>query len=144
MQDDQGQPPLTVTWTTWKKPGEAIPVVNARDLKVAWDVMQEFPGKAVGTAVWAGECTPGADIRAVACRAGFLLGMPTEMVPKMTGQDPLAPWHRGKEIDDAVLRAAAKFPFTWPGTGVSTNLPPFDLDAFLQLIRNEKEDETNA
>jgi hypothetical protein len=123
------------------KPGDSIPPVDAGDLRIAWGVMMEHPGEAVSTAVWAGECSPGADVLAVAYRAALILGILTERFPRRTGQDPLGPWRQGQDLDDAVLRAAAKFPFALP---VFSKFPGFDVEAFIQVVRDEKQDETSG
>jgi len=50
--------------------------------------------------------------------------------------DPLAPWRRGVRMADVVFRVAAVFPIEWVGEGLRDDLP-FDVDAFLQELRDE-------
>jgi hypothetical protein len=84
---------------------------------------------------FARERSPGANILALLFRASTL-GTLAEQLP-MTGDNPLAPWRRGKEFDDAVFKAIAKIPLKWLQPGVRMTTPASEFEAFIQQVRDE-------
>ena len=128
MQDD---PPRF-----WGPPGDSVPVVDSSDLKAAWgvyhDLKESHPEGRVGvsTSVIEHACSPGADIRAVTYRSGMLgllLIVPGEL---------LGPWQQGETLSEIVFKVAARIPMEWLETGAQRQGFPFDVDAFLQELRD--------
>jgi hypothetical protein len=117
-------------------PGEAVASVDVADLKSVWDMYQDVtsqhPGGGVGVdrSLIERVCSPRADIRAVVYRCQMLSLL--EMLPG----DLLATWKQSGQLQEAVLRVAARIPMSWMGEGVSHSLP-FDVDAFFEEVRKE-------
>ena len=116
-------------------PGEPVPVVEMEDLKSAWniykDIASRHPGEqvSVGISVIEHACSATADVRAVTYRCGML-----QILEKLAG-DLLAPWKESGQLDDAVLRVAARIPMNWIGVGIPQSGLPFDIDAFVDELR---------
>jgi len=117
-------------------PGDSVPVVDSSDLKAAWgvyhDLKESHPEGRVGvsTSVIEHACSPGADIRAVTYRSGMLgllLIVPGEL---------LGPWQQGETLSEIVFKVAARIPMEWLETGAQRQGFPFDVDAFLQELRD--------
>jgi hypothetical protein len=128
MQDD---PPRF-----WGPPGDSVPVVDPSDLKAAWGIYHDLEEShpegrvAVSTSVIEHACSPGADIRAVTYRSGMLgllLIVPGEL---------LGPWQQGETLSEIVFKVAARIPMEWLETGAPRQGFPFDVDAFLQELRD--------
>jgi len=117
-------------------PGEPVASVDVADLKSVWDMYQDIasqrPGGGVGvdSSLIERVCSPRADIRAVVYRCQMLSLL--EMLPG----DLLATWKQSGQLQEAVLRVAARIPMNWMGEGVSHSLP-FDVDAFFEEVRKE-------
>ena len=113
------------------KPGEPVPEVDPEDLKNSWEISRNSPAyhpEAAATAdeVFEHACKPGADIRAIAYRAGMLSLLIHVAQEKLLGLNE-------SELDDEVFTAIAKIPMKWIATGVVTQGFPFDVDEFLRL-----------
>ena len=117
-------------------PGDSVPVVDSSDLKAAWgvyhDLKESHPEGRVGvsTSVIEHACSPGADIRAVTYRSGMLgllLIVPGEL---------LGPWQQGETLSEIVFKVAARIPMESLETGAQRQGFPFDVDAFLQELRD--------
>ena len=120
----------------WGAAGSPVPAVDPIDLKAVWDihedVRRQHPGGQVGVGISVMEhaCSPGADIGAVTYRSGML-----ELLLIVPG-DLLAPWRHGNQLNEAVFRVAARIPMEWLETGAPRQSFPFDVDAFLQELRD--------
>ncbi len=116
--------------------GEPVASVDVADLKSVWDMYQDIasqhPGGGVGvdSSLIERVCSPRADIRAVVYRCQMLSLL--EMLPG----DLLATWKQSGQLQEAVLRVAARIPMNWMGEGLSHSLP-FDVDAFFEEVRKE-------
>jgi len=80
--------------------GEPIPPVDPEDLRRRWHIKIPWTSEAL-QAAWSHE----ADSSAVSSRYGML-----RMLIDLNHGQLLAPWHDGKELNDAVFRIAAAFP----------------------------------
>jgi len=119
------------------KPGESVPTVEMADLKAAWAIYNEIesrhPGRkvAVGSSVVEKVCSPGADISAVIYRI-WMLGF-LEMLPG----NLLSRWKEKERLDDAVFTVIARVPMKWMEIGVVRSDLPFDVQSFLEELRQE-------
>jgi hypothetical protein len=120
----------------WGPPGDSVPAVDPSDLKAAWGIYQDLKESnpqgrvAVSTSVIEHACSPGADIRAVTYRSGMLgllLIVPGEL---------LGPWQQGEQLSEVVFKVVARIPMEWLETGAPRQGFPFDVDAFLQELRD--------
>ena len=118
-------------------PGDPVPTVDVADLKSAWTIYNEIESRhpkgkvAVGLAVIEQACSAGADIRAVVYRLGMLDVL--EMLPG----DLLGRWKDKEQLDDAVFRIIARVPMKWVEKGVVQSELPFDVQSFLEELRQE-------
>jgi hypothetical protein len=116
--------------------GEPVASVDVADLKSVWDmyldITSQHPGGGVGvdSSLIERVCSPRADIRAVVYRCQMLSLL--EMLPG----DLLTTWKQSGQLQEAVLRVAARIPMNWMGEGLSHSLP-FDVDAFFEEVRKE-------
>jgi hypothetical protein len=142
------------------KPGEPVPAVDPDDLKAVWqlhrDVEASYPGErfAIDMSIMAAACKPGADVHAIAYRAGQL-AVATQMLPQQLTKlhkegylddaayraavNNLLPAQvssrmKDGQLDDAVFRAAATVSMEWTGVGVVRDGLPFNMDEFARLI----------
>jgi hypothetical protein len=128
---------------SWGKPGDAVPAVDSRDLKTAWEMVQETGERvAISMRVFEAACSPGADVFAVWYRAIRVIGI-LSILPEQYSE-LLAPWRQGEQLDDAVFKAAAKIPLEWESMEPGVRSRSFDLEAFLERVRDEKQEETAA
>jgi hypothetical protein len=112
--------------------GGPIPPVDAKDLKLTWELYRDV-GKhagAIGFRVLEEVCSPGANVFAVLGRVSML-----SMVVQ-NGQ-LLDPWRHGEELDDVVFRVGATLPMEGMKRGVIYSGWPLDVDGFLQRLRQE-------
>ena len=58
---------------------------------------------------------------------GLLLIVPGEL---------LGPWQQGETLSEIVFKVAARIPMEWLETGAQRQGFPFDVDAFLQELRD--------
>lgn len=116
-------------------PGKSgpIPPVDAEDLKRTWQLYRDVGkhAEAVGFRVLVEVCSPGTNIFAVWGRLSMLWSM------QLVRGELMAPWQHGEELDDVVFRVAAKFPMEGMKRGVIYSELPFDVDGFLQRLRQE-------
>jgi hypothetical protein len=95
-------------------PGEPVPIVDAADLKAAWNffrqIESEHPGGgiAVGMELIKRTCNAGAAIGAVTYRCQ-MLGL-----LEMCRGNAVMTWKRNGRFDEAVFRVAANIPMKWP------------------------------
>jgi len=119
-----------VNFSPFGKPGEAVPQVDADDVKTVWDYAEETqkttPGCVISVNIFEMLCKPGADVRAVCYRVSLL-----ELALQFA-KEQLAPWSL-----DSLLRAIATAPMEWMEVGVVRDGLPFDFEEFLKLC-NEK------
>lgn len=106
------------------------------DLKSALTKYDEIKSRhpkvgAVGLTVIEQACSAGADIRAVIYRLWMLQFL--EMLPG----DLLGRWRDKEQLDDAVFRIIAKVPMKWMEVGVVQSDLPFDVQSFLEELRQE-------
>ena len=119
----------------WSVMGDEIAAVNRDDLRKVWKMMRDVqahgPGQgvAIDNEMYAKECSPGANVMAVWCRAS-MLGI-LQMLP----EPPLAPWTHNGGLDDAVFQVAAAFPMKNMGVGIVHGGLPFDVQEFLKQIQ---------
>jgi hypothetical protein len=115
------------------EPGEAVPAVDAEDVKTVWQIGRDAQANhagqnvAVGADLMKHACKPGANIEAVTYRS-WLVGLMARIA-----SEQLARFTRDGQPDDAVFSAAAKVPAEWMGVGIVREGPPFDLNEFLRL-----------
>ena len=118
-------------------PGEAVPSVATGDIKSVWNVYQDvesrYPGQLVGIArgVMDEACSATADMRAVGYRCAML-----RLLARLP-EDPLAPWKKNGQLDDAVFTVIASIPMTWIPVGTPQSGLPFDIDSFFRELRSE-------
>jgi hypothetical protein len=112
-------------------PGRPIPAVSDELFKAVWKDYEKTEGRvAYGPGVLEGMFPPGTDIAALGHRCLLLKlvdTLPPDVAPSLR-QDGKMP--------EAALRVAARFPMTWP-TVEGSHPFPFDLEAFLEEVRNE-------
>jgi hypothetical protein len=119
-----------------RKAGEPVPEVDPDDVKAIWavheDAARRHPGEQVGIGetVLQHACKPGADIAAVAYRAG-MLGLVVQH-----GDTRIAAGIDNGQPGDALFRAAALTPMEWLGEGLHQSWP-FDMDEFLRRAGGE-------
>jgi hypothetical protein len=92
------------------------------------DIRKRHPkgGVAIGVEVYKAHCKPGADIPAIAYRAG-MIGMLQHVAPAL--MDPLIE----KKLD-AVFLIAAQIPMKWIGVGIVHKGWAFDADDFVRRV----------
>jgi hypothetical protein len=116
-----------------QNPGDPVPPVRPEDLKALWDLFEETGGRAVFFGDTLKDKFPqGTDLRALNYRCMQLLvfGAAPEMPPlKQEGKMP-----------EAVLRVASRFPMVWQVVGAKDQGQPYDLEAFLEEVRNETDE----
>ena len=118
-------------------PGELVPVVDAPDLKSAWNLFRQIEsedpsgGIGVGMELIKRVCSPGADIGAVAYRCQML------WLLEMCRGDALIAWKRSGQFEEAVFRVAANIPMKWMAVGVPQPDLPFGADAFIEQLREQ-------
>ena len=118
-------------------PGEPVPPVEMADLKAVWAIYNEIKSRhpeekvAVGSPLIEEACSAGADTPAVMYRLwmlGFLETQPGNL---------LARWKEKEHLDDAVFRIIARVPMKWMEMGVVQSALPFDVQSFLEELRQE-------
>jgi hypothetical protein len=132
MPDTEANPDLPGPFQEISK-GAPIPPVDAEDLKRMWGLYREAGMRGAGAMsfrVLEEVCSPGANVGAVWSRHSML-----SMV--LLCSEFLAPWQNGEELNDVVFRVAATFPMEGMKRGVVYSEWPFDLDAFLDRLREE-------
>lgn len=78
-------------------------------------------------------CKPGANIDAIGYRATFFWLM-TQIAPQQ-----FAAFTKDGVPINAAFHAAAKVPAEWMGAGVVRHSPPFDLNEFIRLCKEERD-----
>jgi len=131
MPDTRANPDLPGPFQEILK-GGPIPPVDAGDLKSMWGLYHDpvRHAGAIGFRVLEAVCSPGANVTAVWGR----LSMLSMLI--MNGQ-VLAPWQHGEDLDDLVFRVAATFPMEGMKHGVIYSGWPFDVDRFLERLRQQ-------
>jgi len=118
------------------KPGEAVPTVDAADIKALWKFQQELAaqhpdsGVAIAIGVINHICSPGADARAVSYRAGMLGLLHNLIKPAFAGSEPT----------ESAFKVAARMELKWMGVGVVQNGLPFDVARFFAEVHGESMD----
>lgn len=111
--------------------GGPIPPVGAEDLKRMWELYRDTRSAgAISFEILEAVCSPGANVSAVWGRFSMLTML------RLTGQ-LLAPWQHGEDLDDLVFRVAATFPMELMKRGVIYSGWPFDVDRFLERLRQQ-------
>jgi hypothetical protein len=134
MPDTEANPDLPGPFQDILK-GGPLPPVDAKDLKLTWEFYRDV-GKHAGAIdfrVLEEVCSPGANVFAVWGRVS-MLSMLSMLV--QNGQ-LLDPWRHGEVLDDVVFRVSATFPMEGMKRGVVYSGWPFDVDGFLQRLRQE-------
>jgi hypothetical protein len=110
-----------------------LPPVDPKDLKLMWefyrDVGKDGKGSAIAFGLLQAVCGQGANVMVVWQRMSMISTL--IMIGPM-----LAPWQHGEELDDIVFRVASTFPINGMKCGVRYESLPFDLDGFLQVLRD--------
>jgi hypothetical protein len=93
--------------------GGPIPPVDAKDLKLTWELYRDVGKHAGGidSRVLEEVCSPGANVFAVWSRLSMLSML-------LLKSKILTPWHHGEELDDVVFRVGATFPMDGMKRGV--------------------------
>ena len=131
MSDPEANPDLPGPFHEMSK-GGPIPPVDHEDMKRTWELYRDV-GKhagAISFRVLEGVCSPGANVGAVWGRLSML------SILLLNGQI-LDPWHHGEDLDDVVFRVSATFPMEGMKRGVIYSEWPFDVNGFLQRLRQE-------
>jgi hypothetical protein len=128
--------------TFFGKPGEVVPEVDPDDLKAVAAMYAEaekrHPGGqiAITERLLATVCKPGANVRAVSCRYGFVAilalmaaHLPESPDPEMAEFiEKLPAIVKDGALTGAALNAAATIPMTWQTKGL-----PYDFDELLRM-----------
>ena len=115
------------------KPAEAVPTIDAADIKALWNYHQDLGvrhpegGVAIAIDVLKHICNPGSDTRAVAYRCA--------MLSLLAGMLEAA-WPGGQPSDTA-FKVVARMELKWMGVGVVHNGLPFDVARFLAEVHAE-------
>lgn len=114
-------------------PGDAVPTVDAADIKSLWNYHQELNAQhpegsvAIGIGLINQICSPGADIRSVSYRCG-MLGLLGRMLESA--------WPGGRP-SEAAFKVAARMELKWMGVGVVQKGMSFDVEGFLAEVQAE-------
>ncbi len=115
--------------------GNDVAVVNPDDLRNVWTMMRDLEARtpagqtgSLNSGLYEGACSPGANVVAVWYRASILGVLQT-----LPG-NPLTPWSREDELDDAVFQIAATFPMKKLPVGLVKNGLPFDVQELVKQI----------
>ena len=118
-------------------PGEPVPTVDVADLKSVWAIYHDIESRhpegktGVDSALIERACSAGADTHAVIYRL-WMLGF-LEMLPG----NVLGKWKEQERLDDAVFRIIARLPMKWMEMGIPRSELPFDVQSFLEELRQE-------
>ena len=115
--------------------GNDVAAVNPDDLRNIWTMMrgleahaQAGQSESISGGLYESACSPGANVVAVWYRASILGVLQT-----LPG-NPLTPWSREDELDDAVFQIAATFPMKKLPVGLVKNGLPFDVQELVKQI----------
>jgi hypothetical protein len=115
--------------------GSDVTAVNPDDLRNVWKMMRDLHARdlegqsgSISGGLYEGACSPGANVVAVWYRASIL------GVLQMLPGNPLTPWSREGELDDAVFQIAATFPMRKLPVGLAKNELPFDVQELVKQI----------
>lgn len=130
MPDTEANPDLPGPFQEMAK-GGPIPPVDAEDLKRICGLYRDTGNAgAISFEILEAVCSPGANVSAVWGCFSMLTML------RLTGQR-LAPWQHEEDLDDIVFRVAATFPMEGMKRGVIYSEWPFDVDGFLERLRQQ-------
>ena len=120
------------------KAGEAVPEVDADDVKAVWrqyrELQDRHPGQhvAIGLEVLKSVCKDGANVEAVCYRQVQLDIVKILAEQNAIPQASMDLLTEGGEFKDSAFEAIAKIPMKWIGSGQRQGFP-FDMAQFIKL-----------
>jgi hypothetical protein len=115
--------------------GNDVTTVNSIDLRNVWKMIRDSRARtpavqsgSFSSGLFENACSPGANVVAVWYRASIL------EVLQMLPENPLMPWSREGELDDAVFQIAATFPMKKLPISLVKNGLPLDVQELVKQI----------
>jgi hypothetical protein len=122
-------------------PGGDVPIVDAADLESVSNLYRDVASRAttrqsesnpaIGIELLKQVCSLGADVPAVAYRYMML-----QLLGHVSGLEE-APWRRLGQLNQSVLKVAARIPMKWMEVGSPQRGLPFDVDSFFLEVDKE-------